>query len=86
MASAFQAVAHRIRRDILGRLRAGEVKAGDLAREFNVSWPAISQHLRVLKRAQLIRERKEGRERFYTLDRDRIRDLFGAWVAAFDAM
>ena len=42
--------------------------AGELASHFDVSWPAISQHLGVLKRAGLISERREGRRRFYSTD------------------
>ena len=82
----FAAVADGRRRQILELLRGGELSAGDIAREFDVSWPAISRHLRLLKEADLVHERRIGRERLYTLNRERIRDVFGSWVAAFDAM
>jgi len=83
---AFGAVADGIRREILRRLRAGERKAGEIAAGFDVSWPAISRHLRVLKQAGLVHERKQGRERYYSLNRQRLREAFGTWVAAFDLM
>jgi DNA-binding transcriptional ArsR family regulator len=84
--AAFQAVADGVRRNILERLRDGGQSAGDIAGHFEISWPAISRHLRILKEAGLVSERREGRTRLYTLNRERIRDLVGSWVAAFDAM
>jgi DNA-binding transcriptional ArsR family regulator len=84
---AFEAIADRRRRQILELLRTRERTAGDIARHLGaISWPAVSRHLRLLKEAGLVSERKEGRERVYTLERTRIRTVFGSWVAAFDAM
>ena len=82
---AFLAVADARRRAILTLLKRGERSAGAIARHFDVSWPAISRHLRILKEAGLVRERRQGRQRRYVLDRSRIRDVFGGWVAGFDA-
>lgn len=82
----FRAVADGVRRDILDLLRHGELSAGEIAARFDVSWPAVSRHLRILREAGLVTERREGRERIYTLERARIRAVFGSWVAAFDAM
>jgi DNA-binding transcriptional ArsR family regulator len=45
-----------------------ELAAGDIAREFDVSWSAISQHLSVLKSAGFLVERREGRSRLYRAD------------------
>jgi DNA-binding transcriptional ArsR family regulator len=81
---AFLAVADARRRAILALLKRGEQSAGAIARCFDVSWPAISRHLRVLKEAGLVRERRHGRHRRYALDRSKIRDIFGSWVASFD--
>lgn len=86
-ADAFHAVADGRRRAILELLRRGDRTAGDVARAFDdVSWPAISRHLRLLREAGLVSEQKRGRERLYSLERARIRNVFGSWVAAFDAM
>ncbi|MDQ6831089.1 MAG: metalloregulator ArsR/SmtB family transcription factor [Gemmatimonadota bacterium] len=82
----FSAIAEGRRRDILKLLRRGEKSSGEIAEHFDVSWPAISRHLRLLKEARLVHERREGRERLYTLNRARLRDVLGGWVAAFDAM
>jgi len=56
------------RRAILERLLHGPLAVGELAREFPVSRPAISQHLRVLKNAHLVLDRPAGNRRLYQLD------------------
>src|SRR2546422_4044596 len=66
--AAFQALADPTRRAVLELLRRGSQPAGQIARAFPVSRPAISKHLRLLRRAHLVQERKEGRHRFYTLN------------------
>src|SRR5215469_17000584 len=58
-------VAEPNRRRLLELLRAGERSAGDLARHFSVTRPAVSQHLGVLVQAGLVRVRREGRYRYY---------------------
>jgi DNA-binding transcriptional ArsR family regulator len=56
------------RRAILERLLAGPTAVGELARDYPVSRPAISQHLRVLKNAQLVLDRPQGTRRFYQVN------------------
>jgi DNA-binding transcriptional ArsR family regulator len=56
------------RRAILARLLSGEMAVGDLAREFPVSRPAISQHLRILKQAKFVVDRAAGTRRLYQLN------------------
>jgi DNA-binding transcriptional ArsR family regulator len=56
------------RRAILERLLDGPRAVGDLAREFPVTRPAISQHLRVLKEASLVVDRADGTRRLYELN------------------
>ena len=65
--TTFQALADPTRRAVLDLLRRGSQSAGYIARAFPVSRPAISKHLRLLRRAHLVQERKEGRHRFYQL-------------------
>lgn len=84
--SAFSAVGDGVRREILEQLRKGDRSAGEIAASFDISWPAVSRHLRILREAKLVTERRQGRTRLYALNRALIRDLFGGWVAAFDAM
>ena len=71
----FQAVADPTRRSILDRLRRGEAPVTELVSGFRVSRPAISRHLRVLRKARLVRERKEGRQRIYQLEPERIQQV-----------
>jgi DNA-binding transcriptional ArsR family regulator len=70
------------RRAIFERLRRGPTAVGELARELPVSRPAVSQHLRALKEAGLVVDRREGTRRLYEVDPDglgRLRD----WLDAF---
>src|SRR6476660_4605547 len=66
--AAFSALADPTRRAVLDLLRAGTRPAGDIARAFTVSRPAISKHLSILRRAHLVEERREGRHRMYHLN------------------
>ena len=65
---AFAALADETRRQIVELLGAGELAAGEIARRFEVSAPAISQHLRALRAARLVRVRAEAQRRIYALD------------------
>lgn len=65
---AAAAIADPIRRRVLELVRNGEVAAGVLAEQFDVSRPAVSRHLRVLRDAGLVRERRDGRNRLYHAD------------------
>ena len=64
----FIALADPTRRVIFERLRGGAQSVGELASGLPVSRPAVSQHLRVLREARLVRERAEGTRRFYSID------------------
>jgi DNA-binding transcriptional ArsR family regulator len=65
----FSALADPTRRAVLDLLRRrGRQPAGQIAQAFPVSRPAISKHLRLLRRAHLVEERREGRHRFYQLN------------------
>jgi DNA-binding transcriptional ArsR family regulator len=64
----FRAVADPTRRSVLEYLRGRPHGVNELADHFDVSRPAISKHLRILKQARVVRERKEGRNRIYELD------------------
>jgi DNA-binding transcriptional ArsR family regulator len=72
----FQALGDATRRAILARLAdEGPMPVGELAREFPVSRPAISQHLRILKDARLVVDRAEGTRRLYAVDPAAIESL-----------
>ncbi len=71
--AAFQALADPTRRAVLDLLRRGSQPAGQIAQAFTVSRPAISKHLRLLRRAHLVREHREGRNRVYQLNPEPLR-------------
>jgi DNA-binding transcriptional ArsR family regulator len=69
------AISDPIRRRVLELVRDRELPAGELAAEFEVSRPAVSRHLRVLREAGLVQERREGRLRLYRADPAPLREL-----------
>ena len=89
----FSALADPTRRAILARLAKGESSVGELAAPFDISLPAISRHLRVLKNAGLISREKDGRVRRCALDAgplrtasDWIETYRGFWEDQFDSL
>ncbi|MCY1010903.1 metalloregulator ArsR/SmtB family transcription factor [Nannocystis pusilla] len=80
--AVFFALSDRTRRDLLERLRGAEETAGALARGFAVTRPAVSRHLRILREAELVVERRRGRERVYTLSPARL-EAATAWLDAY---
>ncbi|MFI4944380.1 MAG: ArsR/SmtB family transcription factor [Burkholderiales bacterium] len=81
-ATTFRAISDPTRRAILDRLREDSRTVGALAEGFEVSRPAISQHLKVLLEAGLVRERKQGRQRFYSLHAQPLRAV-NAWLQSY---
>jgi DNA-binding transcriptional ArsR family regulator len=75
MDAALKAIAEPRRREILRLVWDAERAAGDIAAHFDVTRPAISQHLTVLKEAQLVTERRDGTRRLYLARRDTVADL-----------
>jgi len=63
--AALKAIAAPRRRQILTLVRGGELSAGEIAAHFDVTRPAVSQHLNVLKEAGLVSERRNGTRRLY---------------------
>lgn len=79
---AFGAIADPTRRAILDLVRGREMSAGDIARRFPVSRPAIAKHVRVLRQAGLLRERREATQRFYRLDPAALKEV-DRWLAPY---
>jgi DNA-binding transcriptional ArsR family regulator len=75
MERTLRAIADPGRRQILLLVRDRERAAGEIAAQFDVSWPAISQHLRVLRQAGLVTERREGAKRFYRARPEGLREV-----------
>ena len=83
-ADVFHAIAHPSRRAILVLLKGGgEKPASELAEPFGVSFGAISQHLRVLKEAELVSERRAGRQRLYQLRPEPLAEV-ATWIDEFE--
>jgi DNA-binding transcriptional ArsR family regulator len=79
---AFDALGDSTRRTVFRRLRAGARSVGEIARGMNVSRPAVSQHLKVLKAAGLVLDRAEGTRRLYTVNPRGLDELRG-WLDGF---
>ena len=81
----FKALAHASRRQVLMvlRFRGGRMTAGEIAGRFSCSWPTTTRHLGVLEAAGLVRVSKQGRERIYELDDERLRGVVGDWLEWF---
>ena len=82
MDAAARALAEPTRREILHLVRDDERTAGDIAKRFAVSRPAISQHLRVLADAELVAVRSEGTRRYYRARPDGLAELRD-WLDGF---
>jgi DNA-binding transcriptional ArsR family regulator len=85
---ALQVIAEPRRREILRLVWDDEVSAGDIAAQFDVSFPAVSQHLAVLRRAGFVSVRRDGQRRLYRADRERLGALADVlqrmWTSALD--
>ena len=90
MEAALKAIAEPRRRAILTLVRDGELSAGEIASHFDVTRPAVSQHLNVLKEAGLVSERRNGNRRLYRIRPEglaELRDvLAGFWDVRLDAL
>lgn len=75
MQDALTALSNARRREIVRIVWSRERSAGEIAAAFDVSWPAISQNLRILRESGLISERRVGTSRLYKADRVALRPL-----------
>jgi DNA-binding transcriptional ArsR family regulator len=80
----FHAIAHPARRAILVELKGRERAASELADPFDMTFAAISQHLRVLEEAELVSVRREGRRRLYRLHPKPLQEVV-SWIDEFAA-
>ena len=80
----FTALAHPVRRRVLLTLNfeGGSMTAGEIAEMFEHAWPTTTRHMQVLETAGLIRHEREGRNRIYHIDRERLK-LVQDWLAWF---
>src|SRR2546423_11918117 len=82
MDAALKAIAEPRRRQILRLVWDSEASSGDIAAHFDISGPAVSQHLKVLREAGLVKERRDGTRHLFSADRDALRQLreFLSWM------
>jgi len=83
--AALRAVASPRRREILRLVWDRERSSSEIASHFDVSWPAVSQNLRVLEDAGLVRARRDGTRRLYRADRRRLRPLRAVLTRMWEA-
>ena len=82
--AVFRALADPSRRAIFERLTRGEAPVKDLTARFEISQPAVSQHLATLRAAGLVAERREGRLVYYRVEPRGLRPLVD-WIAHYQA-
>ena len=82
MNSIFKALNDPTRRQILELLQERDMTAGEIAEQFDMSWPSISHHLDLLKQAKLVMSEKEGQYVYYTLNTTVVDDIL-KWLMQF---
>lgn len=80
----FEAIAHPDRRRILDLLKRGPLSAGELARHFDFSWPALSQHLKILLKARLVTQSRQWKHRIYTLEAAPLIEECANWIRSYE--
>ena len=84
--ATFEALAHQTRRQIILMLAhyGPELPSGYLASRLRHSWPTTTRHLHVLEAAGLVSVRRDGHNSVYRLERHRLRQVVGGWLALLD--
>lgn len=81
--TTFQALSDATRRSILDRLQDSSASVNELVDRFDMTQPAVSQHLRVLREAGLVRVERRGRQRVYSLNAESLHPAFD-WLAQYE--
>lgn len=77
----FKALSDPTRRQILHLLQQGDLTAGEIAGQFNITKPSISHHLQILKQAGLVLDRRQGQNIYYSLNTTVFQEVLG-WLAS----
>jgi len=80
--NTLKALSDPIRREILNMLKNGRLSAGEITEHFDVTFASISRHLSVLKEADLIRDTREGKFIYYTLNASVLEEIM-IWISSF---
>ena len=78
--NTMKALSDPIRREILNLLKEGRLSAGDICEHFDITGAAISRHLSVLREADLIRDKREGKYIYYELNASVLEEIM-LWIA-----
>lgn len=78
----FKALADPTRRQILDLLKKGDLSAGEIADNFNMTKPSISNHLNLLKQAELVWDERKGQQMIYSLNTTVFQDVM-KWMVDF---
>lgn len=81
-ARIFKALADPTRRQILQELKAGEMAAGDIVSLFDISGPAVSRHLSILKSADLVTERRDGNRLLYKVETETLANCLSEFLGS----
>lgn len=82
MSDVYRALSDPTRRRILALLRSGDMTAGELAAEFDLAWPTISGHLKVLREADLVQADRNGTSIIYHLNVSVLEDAMTSLMSA----
>ena len=82
LTATFSAFSDPTRREVLRRLRGGELVVGERAEPLEMSWPAVTKHLKVLEAAGLLDRRREGRKHVVSLNAGPIEEA-GQWMSFY---
>ncbi len=74
LSDIFQSLADATRRDILKRVAKKEMSVGEIAQRYNLTFAAVSKHLKVLEKAKLVVKRRQGKQQFVTMAPATIKD------------
>ena len=80
LGETMRALSDPIRREILSLLREGKMSAGEITEHFEITGAAISRHLSVLKDADLVRDRRDGKFIYYELNASVLEEIM-LWIA-----
>lgn len=83
---AFKAIADPTRREILNMLSKKDMNAGDIAEHFQMSKPAISKHLDILKNSDLISCEKQGQYVVYSINTTAVQNIYRKFLEVFDGL
>lgn len=82
MNAIFKALNDPTRREILEMLRDKDLTAGEIAGQFDMSWPSVSHHLEILRKAGLVVSAKEGQYLYYSINTTVMEDML-KWLLQF---